>query len=81
MSINNFNKIRFINYLDKIIFKDSIVDEKNLIEIKQSLNNILSNKRFKSMLNMAKNNWTEMPVETVISYIIEFLNSLELVKI
>ena len=81
LSINNFNKIRFINYLDKIIFKDSIVDEKNLIEIKQSINNILSNKRFKSMLNMAKNNWTEMPVETVISYIIEFLNSLELVKI
>lgn len=78
---DNFNKIRFVNYLDKFIFKDSLVDEKNLFEIKNSLDVILSNNRFKSMLNMAKNNWTELPVDSVITSIIEFLTLLELVEV
>ena len=81
INVNNFDKIRFINYLDKFVFKDSLIDENNLSEIKNSLNNILSNNKFKSMLNMAKNNWTELPVENVITIIIEFLTSLELVEV
>lgn len=81
INTNNFDKIRFINYLDKFVFKDSLIDENNLSEIKNSLNNILSNNKFKSMLNMAKNNWTELPVENVITIIIEFLTSLELVEV
>lgn len=81
INTDNFNKTRFINYLDKVVFKNSLVDENNLFEIKNSLDNILSNNRFKSMLNMAKNNWTELPVENVITSIIEFLTSLELVEV
>ena len=81
INTNNFDKIRFINYLDKFVFKDSLIGENNLSEIKNSLSNILSNSRFKSMLNMAKNNWTELPVENVITIIIEFLTSLELVEV
>ena len=81
INTNNFDKIRFINYLDKFVFKDSLIGENNLLEIKNSLSNILSNSRFKLMLNMAKNNWTELPVENVITIIIEFLTSLELVEV
>ena len=81
INTNNFDKIRFINYLDKFVFKDSLISENNLFEIKNSLSNILSNSRFKLMLNMAKNNWTELPVENVITIIIEFLTSLELVEV
>lgn len=81
INTNNFDKIRFINYLDKFVFKDSLISENNLLEIKNSLSNILSNSRFKLMLNMAKNNWTELPVENVITIIIEFLTSLELVEV
>lgn len=81
INVNNFDKIRFINYLDKFVFKDSLIDENNLSEIKNSLNNILSNNKFKSMLNMAKNNWTELPVENVITIIMGFLTSLELVEV
>lgn len=81
INTDNFNKTRFINYLDKVVFKNSLVDENNLFEIKNSLDNILSNNRFKSILNMAKNNWTELPVENVITSIIEFLTSLELVEV
>ena len=46
INVNNFDKIRFINYLDKFVFKDSLIDENNLSEIKNSLNNILSNNKF-----------------------------------
>lgn len=81
INTNNFDKIRFINYLDKFVFKDSLIDENNLLEIKNSLSNILSNSRFKLMLNMAKNNWTELPVENVITIIMGFLTSLELVEV
>lgn len=81
INTNNFDKIRFINYLDKFVFKDSLIDENNLSEIKNSLNNILSNNKFKSMFNMAKNNWTELHVENVITIIMGFLTSLELVEV
>lgn len=81
INTNNFNKMRFIKYLDKLILKDSLIDESNLYEIKNSLENTLSNNRFKSMINMAKNNWLELPVEDVITSIIEFLSSLELVEV
>ena len=81
ININNFSKMRFINYLDKLIFKDNLIDENNLFEIKKSLEDTLSNNRFKSMLNMAKNNWTQLPVESVINSIIVFLSSLELVEV
>lgn len=81
INTNNFNKIRFINYLNKLIFKDILIDENNLFEINKSLGSILSNNRFKAMLNMAKNNWTELPVESVITSIKTFLSSLELVDV
>lgn len=81
INTNNFNIPRFINYLDKLIFKDSLIEENNLFEVKESLENTLSNSKFKSMLNMAKNNWTELPVENVITSIIKFLSSLELVRV
>mgnify|MGYP003290598888 CR=1 FL=1 len=81
ININTFNKIRFINYLDKFILNDNSIDENNLFEISNSIYNILSNNRFKSMLNSSKNNWTELPIEIVITSIVEFLSSLELVKI
>lgn len=81
MNTDDFDKKRFINYLNKLIFKDSLIEENDLSEIKNSLYNILSNNRFKSMLNMAKNNWTELPVEDVIIFIMSFLSSLELIEV
>ena len=47
----------------------------------ESLKDTLSNNRFKSMLNMAKNNWTQFPIEKVITSIMMFLSSLETVGV
>ena len=49
--------------------------------INNSLESILSNRRFKSMINTAKNNWLELPVEEVMTNILKYLSSLELVDI
>ena len=81
LNTHNFDKVRFLLYLDKIVLKDNMVDEKTISEVKESLLNVLSNKRFKRMINMARNNWLELPIDTVINNIIDFLSSLELIEV
>ena len=80
INIDSFDKNRFIKYLDKLIYKDNLIEENNLFEINKSIKDTLSNNRFKSMLNMAKNNWTQLPTEKVIISIMTFLSSLETVE-
>ena len=81
VNIHSFDKIRFLTYLDKIVFKDSMVEEKTINEVKESLGDVLSNNRFKRRINMARNNWLEMPVDDVINSIIDYLSSLELIEV
>ena len=42
---------------------------------------IFKNRRYKSMLSEANNNWLNLSVEVVINNILEFLSSLELVGV
>lgn len=77
ININNFDKSRFFKYLDKLIFKDVLMDEKSIAEIKNSLELILSNNNFKIKINMARNNWIELPVDDAIISILEFISSFE----
>lgn len=79
--MSKFNKTIFLKYLDKLIIKDNLMEENNISMINNSLENILSNRRFKSMINTAKNNWLELPVEEVMTNILKYLSSLELVDI
>ena len=79
--MSKFNKTIFLKYLDKLIIKDNLMEENNISMINNSLENILSNRSFKSMINTAKNNWLELPVEEVIMNILNYLSSLELVEI
>lgn len=76
-----FDKDRFIYYLNKIVFNDDLLDEKNIIDIKLSLEKILFNKKFKAMINMAKNNWLELSTDNTINSILEFISSLELIEV
>ena len=78
---NNFENKRFLQYLDKLVFKDDLIDENNIVDVKNSLEFIFNDKRFKSMINMAKNNWLEIPIEEVVTYILRFISSLELVEV
>ena len=81
VNIHSFDKFRFLTYLDKIVFKDSMVEEKTINEVKESIGDVLSNNRFKRRINMARNNWLEMPVDDVINSIIDYLSSLELIEV
>lgn len=76
-STSNFIKSRFLKYLDKLVFKDTLIDENNIIDLKNSLESILYNNKFKSMISMTRNNWLEMSVEEVITSILRFISSLE----
>ena len=78
---NNFENKRFLQYLDKLVFKDDLIDENNIVDVKNSLEFIFNDKRFKSMINMAKNNWLEIPIEEVVISILKFISSLELVEV
>ncbi len=73
----NFDNKRFVKYLDKLVFKDILIEENNLIELNDSFLAIFNNKKFKNMLNMAKNNWLEKPVEEVVTSILNFISSLD----
>ena len=78
---SDFDKYRFLTYLDKLIFKNTLIEENNITELQNSLNFTLSNKRFKSMVNMAKNNWLELSIDDTIKSILNFISSLELVDV
>ena len=77
---SDFDKYRFLTYLDKLIFKNELIEENDIAELQNSLKFTLSNKRFKSMVNMAKNNWLELSIDDTINSILDFISSLELVE-
>ena len=81
INISNFDKNRFLKYSDKLIFKDDLLDENNIIDIKSNLESTFSNNRFKSMISLARNNWIELSVEEVTMSILAFISSLELVEV
>lgn len=78
---SDFDKYRFLTYLDKLIFKNELIQENDITELQNSLKFTLSNKRFKSMVNMAKNNWLELSIDDTINSILDFISSLELVEV
>lgn len=77
---DDFNKQRFLKYLDKLIFRNELIEENNILELQNSLKNILLNKKFKSMINMAKNNWLSLSIDDTVNSILSFVSLLELVK-
>ena len=78
---SSFSNSRFLKYLDKLVFKDNLIDENNISDLNNSLESILYNNKFKSMISMARNNWLEIPIEEAISSILKFISSLELVEV
>ena len=78
---SDFDKRRFLNYLDKLIFGNELIEENNITELQNNLKYTLSNKRFKSMVNMAKNNWLGLSIDDTVNSILDFISSLELVEV
>lgn len=63
---NNIDKDKFNKYIDKIIYKDDTLEEKNINDIINKLKIIFSNRIFIRNLNDARNNWLELPIEEVL---------------
>ena len=50
INVNSFDKKRFVKYLDKLILKDELIEENNIIEVKESLEYILNNNNLLAVL-------------------------------
>ena len=81
MNIDSFDKARFLRYLDKMIFSDSLIEENNIYDVINSLEFILSNDKFKSMINMVNNTWLLISIDDVIGYILKLLKSFKLANV
>lgn len=81
--INNekLDKNKLLKYIDILIFEDSLMKENDFESIITRISLIFKNRRYKSMLNQANNNWLNLPVEVVINNILEFLSSLEVLSV
>lgn len=77
----NFEKLnnkKIMKYIDILILKDDIMKEKSIL---LRITNIFNNKRYKSMLSMADNNWLEIPIDKTIISILNFFEKLKNIAI
>lgn len=78
---NNIDKDKFNKYIDKIIYKDDTLEEKNINDIINKLKIIFSNRIFIRNLNDARNNWLELPIEEVLKKIYIFFKDMEKITV
>ena len=77
---NDLNKDKLIKYINILIFQDENMRENELKDLHIRLTNILNNKRFQSRINTTNSNWLELPIEDVINYVLEYFDSLTMIK-
>lgn len=73
----NIDRQKLLKFINILIFQDSLMKEKNILDIKKRINQILENKRFVSMLKKANNNWLNIPIQTVITSVVDYIYALE----
>ena len=67
--------------MDEKIFNYKINNINNMLKVIELIENILSNKRFLEKLNDRKNNWIEIDNDNLKKIIIDYLESLIVVKV
>lgn len=75
------NKDKIINYIHLLILKDESINQNTIEDINKRLNNIFKNKRFLLKLDNARSNWLHIPINEVISKVLDYFKSLETVTI
>lgn len=75
------DKEKLSNCFDILIFKDESMKENNIKDILSRLEQILSSERYYNMLNDPKVNWMNLPINEVITNVLEYFNSLESVEV
>ena len=81
INIAGIDKSKLKKCLKILIFNDSNMKENNISDIISRLNQILSSKRYLTMLNNPKVNWLNIPLEEVISNVIQYFNNLNVVSV
>lgn len=73
----NLNKMKLEKYIDKIIFRDELLNVNNFNDIYKMLNLIFNNRRFIFNLKNVKVNWLDIPINEVINSVLEFIETFE----
>ena len=81
INMSGIDKEKLLNCLDILIFKDENMREKNINDILSRLNQILSSQWYYNMLNVSKVNWLNLPINEVITNVLEYFNSLEGIEV
>lgn len=81
--INNtdISKERLLKILNSLIINNKTMRENNISDIVKNLEITLNNNIFKRNLSDAKNNWLEMSVEEIISNVLDYFKSFEIVQV
>ena len=79
--IAGIDKSKLEKCLEILIFNDSNMKENNISDIISRLNQILSSKRYLTMLNDPKVNWLNIPIEKVIRDVIQYFDDLHVVSV
>lgn len=80
----NYEKLdnkKLLKYIDILIFKDYLMEEKTIDDIINRIALVLSNKRYSNMLSLADNNWLEIPTDKVIRSVLNYFENLKNVEV
>lgn len=71
----NINKS--LKIIDILIFNDENMYENNIYDIRSRLEQAFKSQIFRKNLNNPKYNWLDVPIDTVISNVLDFIHDLE----
>lgn len=80
----NYEKLdtkKLLKYIDILIFKDYLMEEKTVDDIINRIALVLSNKRYSNMLSFADNNWLEIPTDKVIKSVLNYFENLKSIEV
>lgn len=80
----NYEKLdtkKLLKYIDILIFKDYLIEEKTVDDIINRIALVLSNRRYSNMLSLADNNWLEIPTDKVIESVLNYFESLKNIEV
>jgi len=77
----NLDKGKLLKCFDTFIYCDESMKEKSIEDICNRLKRILHNKNYLKNLNTARNNWLELPIEEVTRRVLDYMETLHVVKI
>ena len=75
------DKSKLMHYIDILIFKDEMCDENVIDDIINRIKTILNNRRYHNMLNIADNNWLEIPADKVVKSILNYLEEIKSIEV